>query len=391
MLGELRRAGGLALPDIACMPDGSPGYLERAKRYVQERTKAVRYLIQNQPTDVLAVVYTEIDRICHLFWHGLDDNHPRSSEASGEDRRAISDIYSEIDNAFAEILELVDDSCVVMVVSDHGFGPGTRGMNVNQALAEGGFYSLGDRDMQTETVDVPRETLEMAKHLGAVEWDRTVAYMPTPGCFGVNLNLRGRQKLGVVADNNRKAVQSRIREYLLGLMDPDTNGAVFEAVLPAGVAYAGVYASRAPDLLLVPTDPSLMLLQNPFGPMWTNAAKTGAHRIEGVWMMRGPCAASGNRLGSMAIEAVANDVLTNLGLSSRLVPTVDKTKPANLATMAAGLSDGAWSVARDTATYWQPYDHSSPTVGTDSPDSSLPMPDTNERIVERLRALGYVD
>lgn len=396
LLRELSDVGAHVLPDIACMYTGSPDYPELTKKYIRERTKAVRHLINHQPTDVVAVVYTEIDRVSHHYWHGLDTSHPKYGRALPEERNVIADIYAEVDRAFAELLQLVDDDCVVMVVSDHGFGPGTRGLRLHHVLARGGFCSLRRIDsLSMSDIQVCTDTDGGKEFSALFDWERTQVYMPTPGCYGVNLNLKERQALGTVSKDDQQAVLRSVTEYLLGVLDPETGGSVFEAVLPATTAYAGPYAERAPDLLLVPADPALMLLHDLDGPMWDNAGQTGLHRLEGVWMLRGPNVKLGERQEAMPIEAVAGHLLATLGLSNDAIPTPDEAVSAKSALLAAGLPEGTWSICRDPMRYWSANPStltSSEQTSTRSPEAVKlgSIPDSNSAIIERLRTMGYM-
>lgn len=394
LLRELSSIGGLALPDIACMYDASPDYPERAKKYIQARTRTVKHLITNRPTDVVAVVYTEIDRVCHHYWHGLDLSHPEHEQASLEEKEVIADIYAEIDRAFAEILDLVDDDCLVMVVSDHGFGPGIRGLRLHQILNQEGFcFFKNDSAFEMPKHKARNDTDSTANYLTAFDWERTTIYMPTPGCYGVNLNLKGRQVSGIVAASEKKAILNAVSEYLLELSDPSTNNALFEAILPSDQAYAGTYTAKAPDLLLVPADPALMLLHDIGGSLWDTAGQTGLHRLEGVWMLRAPGVYPGERRSPMPIEAVAGNLLNILNLSSAAIPSPDETKPATAASSAAGLPEGAWSTIRDPAVCWPvPLDSDKSNKQTVNSLVNRTEAEAMDKfqIIERLRTMGYM-
>jgi predicted AlkP superfamily phosphohydrolase/phosphomutase len=345
----------------------------------------------------MVVVYTEIDRVCHYYWHGLDDRHPEHAQTAPKDESVIADIYAEIDEAFAAILGLVDDDCVVMVVSDHGFGPCTRSLRIHRVLADGGFcvpHSTGDLIMPSLKVQTDYQV--QTDYLKALDWHHTTVYMPTPGCFGVNLNLQGRQVAGTVATVDKEAVLGEVRAYLLGLSDPNTGSPVFEAVIPAETAYSGAYMAYAPDLLLVPADPALKLLPSLHGPTWDKADWTGLHRLEGIWMLRAPHTQAGNQAEVMAIEAVASHLLATLGMSSDAIPTPDGTLSANAAPFAAGLPTGAWSVARDVARCWPAHPHTGARIEqtgglptNDSIQQTIAHTDS-EVIAERLRLMGYL-
>jgi hypothetical protein len=288
----------------------------------------------------------------------------------------IEATYAAIDAAFAELLSLVDDDCTVMVVSDHGFGPGTRALRIHHLLAEAGFCTArraaGD------------------DYLADIDWERTLAYMPTPGSFGLNLNLRGRQSRGLVDPAERAAVEAALIDYLGSLRDPQGGGPLFAAVLPAERAYAGPYAGRAPDLLLVPNDPALMLQPDRDGPTWDRPAQLGLHRMEGIWMLRGPGAPARPARRALGAEHVAGLLAQALGLGEAW-PAPAGADAAD-ALIAAGLPVDAWSTRRDPPPLWsistEPVGDEDHILADERPTTVAPV--TDQIVFERLRAMGYL-
>lgn len=386
LLKEIAEVGGLARPDIACMYDGSHGYSDRAVGYIRARTRGLLHLLRSRPTDAVAVVYPEVDRVCHHYWHGLDTLHPEHDLCPREERGVITNIYIELDAAFASLLDAVGDECVVAVVSDHGFGPGTRGLRLHRLLADGGFCRL--RPGAAPTVSrspLADRAADDAALRDAVIWGESRCYTPTPGCFGVNLNLVGRQRHGAVKPFDAATVLHDVEACLLEAVDPVDRGPLLSAVIPAEVAYAGPFAARAPDLLLVPRDPSLLLLHDPLGPAWDSPGQTGLHRIEGICMVRSKRASTGPAQPEVAIEAVAGRLLSAVGLESQVIPQRDA--PSGEAPQRAGLPPAAWSSNNTPGvTPLSERRGPSPRAGTETGD--LPAV-TADDIEQRLRMTGY--
>jgi predicted AlkP superfamily phosphohydrolase/phosphomutase len=353
-------------------------------------------MIQNHPTDAVAVVYTEIDRVSHHYWHGLDPAHPDHRHASPEDRNVIAETYASVDESFAQILELVGDDCTVLVVSDHGFGPGTRGLRMHHVLAEAGLCS--PRTVRNATKDpkiVGNDAAAMSKYLTFMDWHQTQVYMPTPGCYGLNLNLKQRQASGTVSEAERQSVVTAVTACVLGLRDPQTGGQVFEAVIPSEQAYRGPYSTSAPDLLLVPHDPALMLLADMDGPLWDGAGQTGLHRLEGIWMMRGAAMSRSTQAPEIAIEMAAGEILAAFGIASPVIPLYEGDSDVHTAPLTAGIPDGAWSVRRDTTTDWESlsprsYDLHATSEKLVAQAVAASIPETEDEVAERLRAMGYI-
>lgn len=308
LLGELARAGAPFKPDIAAMFRGDLGYLDFALEHIRARTRSIRYLMTHHPVDVVMAVITEIDRICHHYWHFCDPCHPHHEEpARAGWANAIRSSYVALDDAFAEILELVGDEVPVLLVSDHGFGAGRGSIAVNVALAEAGLLST--------RADGPGRYASWFHAEGqAVDFGRTRAYMPTPGCYAVNVNLAGRQREGIVAERDAPAVLAEAAELFLDLRAADTGDRVFRAALPREEAYPGVMCRSAPDLLLVPADEGVLASSDIRGPVWRPSEQTGLHRYAGMWALRCPELPTGRYDSSVALVDLAPTLLHELGL-----------------------------------------------------------------------------
>lgn len=389
LLREISAAGGLALPDIACMYDGAADYPARAVGYIRDRTTAMRYLMENHPTDAVVVVYTEVDRVSHPYWHGLDQRHPHHAQASAADKRVVADIYAEIDAAFAALLALVDDDCTVLVVSDHGFGANTRCLRIHHLLAEGGFCRWQPTALSSVSSGSASEAGATTNFLQGMDWSQTQVYMPTPGCFGLNVNLVGRQQAGTVTAVDKPALLAAVTTYLLSLTDPADGQTLFAAIVPGQCAYAGPYADRAPDLLLVPRDPALMILPDLAGPTWSESTLSGLHRQDGIWLLRGPHMGRRDNPTMMPIEQVAGDLLTVLGLGSDQIPIRQDAAP--LALQQRSIPVDAWTVSAAESKGWvaAPSPFAQSLIAADS--SPLPLTGIENKAIEnRLRALGYL-
>ena len=73
----------------------------------------------------------------------MDEQHPNFSH---DEKLAlgIQTLYQQIDEALGAVLQAVDESTTVIVMSDHGFAPFNRGVNLNSWLLEKGYVKLKD-------------------------------------------------------------------------------------------------------------------------------------------------------------------------------------------------------------------------------------------------------
>lgn len=338
LLAELARNRAGFRSDLATMFRGDYAYLEQAEVNVAARVRSMSHLMRNHPTDIAMVVFTEVDRVGHHYWHFVDPDHPRYTPPpadSGWDS-ALQRIYEAVDDAVGELLELVDDTTEIVVVSDHGLGIGRHGFAVHQLLQDAGFLVTKDRSANGED---PAETASwFASERRQVDFERTDVYMPVPGSFGLNVNLRGRQRHGTVDEADYGAVLDDVSALLSEVRLPDGSDRAFLDVVPREIAYPGPYMAAAPDLLLIPKDESLIVVPELEGGLWQPSWQTGLHRHMGMWVHVSPHVVPGRLPGVVNLTDLMPTLLTTLGVSwpsgiqgrpvsSALRPEVDSPPP----------------------------------------------------------------
>jgi predicted AlkP superfamily phosphohydrolase/phosphomutase len=150
----------------------------------------------------------------------------------------IRDIYIEADKMLGRAMEKVDKDTIIMVMSDHGFTPFRRGLNLNTWLKENGYLSLINSWRQGQDYFFEN-----------TDWSRTKAY-----AYGLNslyLNQRGREIEGIVsAGPDKEALLREIAQKLEAFRDPETGEQVVLKAYLAKDVYKGPYAAEAPDIIV---------------------------------------------------------------------------------------------------------------------------------------------
>jgi predicted AlkP superfamily phosphohydrolase/phosphomutase len=129
-----------------------------------------------------------------------------------------------------------DEDTLLMVLSDHGFGPFRRGVDLNRWLEENGYLAL-------------HEGRGNEDHLAGVDWSRTRAF--AIGLAGIFLNIQDKYSQGIVkpgAEADR--LREEIVEKLTGLVDPESGESAVKRVYIATRFYKGPYRDNAPDLIV---------------------------------------------------------------------------------------------------------------------------------------------
>ena len=310
LLGELAQAGAHFQSDLATMYRGESDYIDQALQNVDARVRSLAHLLRHHPVDAVMVVLTEVDRVCHHYWHYSDPSHPAYVEGPSSYATAIERVYEAVDRALAKTLALLPDDCAVVVVSDHGFGPGHDAFAVHRYFEDAGWLATkpsGDSNGAPLGSWFSEDGRE-------VDWARTRLYMPVPGSYGINVNLRSRQRHGSVAPQDFESVLDEATVRLGEVRLPSTGGPAFAKVLRREEAFAGPWTSKSPDLLLMPADESLMVQTSLSGPVWSRSYQTGLHRFEGMWMHRSPRVHAGRVTERVRLIDLMPTLLADLGV-----------------------------------------------------------------------------
>jgi predicted AlkP superfamily phosphohydrolase/phosphomutase len=185
---------------------------------------------------VCACVFDASDRIQHMFWRYLDDSHPAPREDKPGREHVVREMYEKMDSLVGRVLEKLRDGDVLFVMSDHGFTSFRRCVNLNTWLFEQGY-------LVSKSGELPERD-----YFRDVDWGKTKAF--AVGLSGIYLNRRGRERLGIVAEEDVEPLKSEIRAGLQALKDPESGQLAVRRVYDTKEEYRGLYTEDAPDLVL---------------------------------------------------------------------------------------------------------------------------------------------
>lgn len=301
LVGELAKQGLHYHSDVVTMYRGQDDYLESVKKFIENRTKTSLYLLDNYPVDTFFVVYTEVDRVSHHYWG--------EQEWPAE---AVLSVYEQVDQALGELVSKVGDDVLVVVASDHGFGHCRANLNVHHCLRQHGLLELTSESdgLNLEESDYLKgaakaDTQWFVSDGQTIDWSKTKVYMPTPGCFGLNLNLKGRQSQGIVEKGPEvDAIFDRLRLIFNEWFK----------VVPREEVYSGENVELAPDFILLPKVWDIMPHPSLADELWSTPSQQAIHRMDGVFFAVGPGIPSVDGCDKFSIMDVAPTVLSQLGL-----------------------------------------------------------------------------
>ena len=303
-------------------------FLTEIKNKTKQQADTILNLIDRIDTAFLMVVFDGSDKMQHFFWKYWDATHPRHEpQASKVLRSAVPDFYVDFDRYLDRLLERFGESNV-FIVSDHGFTHLSKYFYVEQWLLEQGYLHL-----RSSAVTTPRRIFgeaasavwHAASRLKAlkkkiksnkilsrgtqrvkatvygmgmrpsdnIDWDKTKVFFGGISSQVLRINLRGREKSGIICNGDEYAnLVHELKTRLPQTTDPDSQCPVFSNAYHRDEIYYGPRVVDAPDLI-VETEPGY-LLQEGFpnyllGPsVHDGSDRSGGHRTEGIFIANGP-------------------------------------------------------------------------------------------------------
>lgn len=211
-------------------------FLKQAYSIHADREKHYFKMLDKTKRGVLAGVFDATDRIQHMFFRYLVDNHPANQDKDVDKyRNVIEALYQKADKLVGKVVESISDDTFFIVMSDHGFKPFIRGVNINSWFHENGYLTLKNSDF---TVD----------YFLNVDWEKTRAY--AFGLGGIYLNIKNRESSGIVKQGEEAdSLKREIIKKLSGLNDPEFNKTAITNVYDSSKIYSGPYLKNGPDLI----------------------------------------------------------------------------------------------------------------------------------------------
>jgi predicted AlkP superfamily phosphohydrolase/phosphomutase len=299
--------------------------IERLSRNLALKRRALRYLLDTDgDVPILFAVLESPDRLMHVHYKYIDPRceHFSRPEAEPVRERAWA-FFDEMDEVIGDLVQWVGDEGYVVTMSDHGFGPKDKSVNVNVALRDWGLLSLKGAGAVTGSSGVrkiarrakralPRSVWLRAKGVAqsTIDWTRTKAFSAPIPQQGIYVNVKGREPHGIVDSSEYEAVRDEIIERFAALVDPDDGRPVVDRIHKREEVMDGPRAAEAPDLFPVCREYSYELSDGTYSPSVLDdyrALPRGFHHMDGIFGLAGPgiTASSGFRASLYDIAPTA--------------------------------------------------------------------------------------
>jgi predicted AlkP superfamily phosphohydrolase/phosphomutase len=318
---------------------------------------------REEDIDLLYTCIPTPDLAHHYFW-SRDD--PEATER-------LNRVYEKVDATVGRYADVVDEHTYMAVFSDHGGGPAparrfyiNRWLEAqellhvrsrllerlglvratNRLIEQGRRFRLHQMLRSLIRGPVREGVLSLTHNDAFVDWSQSRAYgvdffYPL---VGVEINLKGRQKRGIVAPGREyESLRQEICAGLEGLVDPETNQRVCERVCCREEMFHGPHLEILPDVVAVlhsdydgkvRLGPSIitdneMEWEYPF---------MGYHSREAFFAVRGPDIAARQALPRADMLDLAPTLLQLLDLP---IPTSMEGTPLPLSTLDVGPGPGS--------------------------------------------------
>ena len=317
---------------------------------VERRLEGALYLLDNKEADLFFILFWSNDMLQHETWSLLDETHPDHDPRAGERYRSlVVDFHRKLDHAVGRLLEKAGPEDLVIVMSDHGFGPVHSFFLVNNWLREAGFLKLKKKPLTRLKYALfrvgfaPLGVFRLVKALrlgflrrrfrfqrggglmkrlflsfADVDWARTKAF--AVGSFGqIYINQVGQRPQGIVQPGKEyEELREEIAAQALELLDPRTGQRVVDRVHCREEIYSGPLVEKAPDLVLQSRNWEYMAFGHAdFGASHVVepiVGMSGHHRPDGVVMLAGQGIEAGVELDGANITDLAPTILYAMGI-----------------------------------------------------------------------------
>jgi predicted AlkP superfamily phosphohydrolase/phosphomutase len=270
--------------------------------------KVARFLLEQDRPDLMAVMFDGTDKIQHQAWRYI---HPalRSEDPADAPLQALCmEYFRRLDRYIRGLVELAGPSTQVFMASDHGFTASTEVVRINRYLSELGhltYHEVPDTDAGRRRVNSP---------FAFLDWDKTVAYCPTPSSNGIHIRVAQAPGQPGIPPTDYYDFRDRLIADLYALKAPGSDEPVIQKVMTREDVFPGQAMESAPDLTLVLRDYGFVSIRNLDPVVLPRHEPSGTHHPDGVFMAAGPGIRTGIEGERLQITDVAATLLYSLGL-----------------------------------------------------------------------------
>lgn len=191
-----------------------------------------------QARGLLFFYFSTLDQGQHMFWALQDPLHPYyHADEAKRHGNVIDDLYRKFDRVLGKTLSALPADVPLLVISDHGFAPFRRKVNINSWLAQQGYLKMGNGASSSE-----------GSLIDSADWGASRAY--ALGLNGLYINRRGREAQGIVAESDSRRLLEELKTGLQNLIDPQNGERVVSKAYISADHFSPATRDRAPDMII---------------------------------------------------------------------------------------------------------------------------------------------
>ncbi len=341
----------------------------------------LRYLMREEPADLIGIVFDGVDKLQHLCWRFIDPSCQAAEPSPWEQEiTALCESYfRQLDEILAEIVALAGPDTTVVMASDHGFGPSSDVFYLNTWLEQHGYLTWA-KDTDVQHQETPLVGFgQMTRHIFQLDWEQTVAYAATPSSQGIHIVTRRPGSDQVMSPETYLTIRTELADALREIRHPKTGRRLASGVWTREEVFSGPQQALAPDISIMLEDGAAISILRSDTLFQHRDMPKGNHRWDGIFAAGGPGIRSGVAVDELSIVDVAPLLLYSLDLPipvdmSGRVPH-EVLEPEELERRPPRSMAG--SVPAASAEY--------------VPVEAAYDAESEATILKRLRALGYVE
>lgn len=333
--------------------------------------KVAETMLAEDRPDLFAVMFDGTDKLQHQLWHVLEPAlQPKTPSADHKRLRELTlGYYRRLDDYIGRLVEIAGPEAQVFIASDHGFAGTAQVVRINRYLGELGYLTWAVDDGSDEAkrrVDV---------NFAFLDWEKTKAFCPTPSSNGIRIRVAREPGQPGIAPHEYDAFRDKLIADLRALRGPNGETIITE-IMTREEAFPGPAMDDAPDLTLMLNDFGFVSVRDKTPVVAARAYPAGTHHPDGIFIAAGPGVAHDQTRELIQLIDVPSILLHSLGLA---VPSdFEGEVPRHLFTAdewaARPLATGEAAHAVDRGA-----------------DDGTPSDAEREKILEQMRALGYLD
>lgn len=277
----------------------------------------LRRFASEQERSLMFFYFSSIDQRHHMMYREADPTDPlRPADTAPDLANSMRDTYRQIDEQVGKVMSAVGENTAIVVMSDHGFSSFRRQVHLNRWLEQHGYLRLTD--------SFNRDKYEW---LQGINWSATRAF--AIGLNSLYLNVRGREKHGIVSPKQRAALAAKLAQELGGWVDEENGQKVITQAPLREEIYHGPYVDAAPDIIVgyaagyraswdTTTGKVPLKLIEPNIDEWTGDHCIDARAVPGVLLSNRPLRATSGSLADLTVSVLGYfGVAPSAGMSGK--------------------------------------------------------------------------